>query len=506
MVFDESKYVKGCGGVSLKLWVINYQPLKGSVNYMRILYAASEALPYAASGGLADVAGSLPAAINRAGHDCRTVVPLYKSVKKELRDKLQFLCNFTVDVGWRKQYCGIFQGEANGVTYYLIDNEYYFGRDGLYGFYDDCERFVFFSRAILEMLKHIDFKPQVINCNDWQTALVPVYYEVFYKYQYGYENIKTVFTIHNIQYQGKYGMDILNDVMGIPMYHTRLLEYDGSINMMKGALETADKITTVSPSYAWEILDPWYSYSLDRALSNKQYKLCGFLNGIDTNLYNPETDPVIAANYTKNDLSGKYKCKESLLQELGLQEGDEPIIGIVTRFVSHKGIDLIKYVFEDMVNMGMKFAILGSGEKIYEDFFKEMAWRHPDKVSVTLGFVPELARRIYASADMFLMPSQSEPCGLAQMISMRYGTIPIVRETGGLRDSVRDAGGENGNGFTFKTYNAHDMLDAVRRANNLYHNKDEWKNLVVRAMSCDFSWDTSAELYIGLYKEIAVED
>lgn len=472
---------------------------------MRILYAASEALPYAASGGLADVAGSLPAAINRAGHDCRTVLPLYKSVKKELREKLQFLCNFTVDVGWRKQYCGIFQGEAGGVTYYLIDNEYYFGRDGLYGFYDDCERFVFFSRAILEMLKHIDFMPQIINCNDWQTALVPIYYEVFYKYQYGYENIKTVFTIHNIQYQGKYGMDILNDVMGIPMYHTRLLEYDGSINMMKGALETADKITTVSPSYAWEILDPWYSYSLDRALANKQYKLCGFLNGIDTNLYNPETDPVIAANYSVNDLSGKAKCKNALLQELSLQEGDEPVIGIVTRFVSHKGIDLIKYVFEDMVNMGMKFAILGSGEKIYEDFFKEMAWRHPDKVSVTLGFVPELARRIYASADMFLMPSQSEPCGLAQMISMRYGTVPIVRETGGLRDSVRDAGGENGNGFTFKTYNAHDMLDAVRRANNLYHNGEEWKNLIVRAMNCDFSWDTSAELYIGLYREIAVE-
>lgn len=473
---------------------------------MRILYAASEALPYAASGGLADVAGSLPAAVNRAGHDCRVILPLYKSVKTQHSDKLEFICNFIVDVGWRKQYCGIFKGQSGNVTYYLVDNEYYFGRDGLYGFYDDCERFAFFSRAVLECLTHIDFRPQIINCSDWQTALIPVYYEVFYKFRNEYEGLKTVFTIHNIQYQGKYGMDVLNNVMGIPMYHTKLLEYDGSINMMKGAIETADKITTVSPSYAWEILDPWYSYSLDRALANKQYKLCGFLNGIDTELYNPETDPVIAKNFSAEDISGKAECKKSLLQELNLQEGDEPLIGIVTRFVSHKGIDLIKYVFEDMINMGMKFAVLGSGEKIFEDFFKEMAWRHPDKVSITLGFVPELARRIYASSDMFLMPSQSEPCGLAQMISMRYGTIPIVRETGGLRDSVRDAGGENGNGFTFKTYNAHDMLDAVRRAKDYYNNREAWTQLSIDAMKNDFSWDKSAELYIGLYRELAPED
>ncbi|MBQ7980859.1 MAG: glycogen/starch synthase, partial [Oscillospiraceae bacterium] len=244
---------------------------------MNILYAASEAVPYAASGGLADVAGSLPRVLNKAGQDCRVVLPLYKSCKPELRAGLEFITNFTVDVGWRKQYCGVFKGEVNGVTYYLLDNEYYFGRDGLYGFYDDCERFVFLSRAIMEMLKYIGWKPDIINCNDWQTALVPVYYNVFYKYQYGYDNIKTVFTIHNIQYQGKYGMEVLNEVLGIPMYHTKLLEYDGCVNLMKGAFETADKITTVSPSYAWEILDPWYSHGLDRALNNKQYKLCGFL-------------------------------------------------------------------------------------------------------------------------------------------------------------------------------------------------------------------------------------
>ncbi|MCI7498886.1 MAG: glycosyltransferase, partial [Oscillospiraceae bacterium] len=291
-----------------------------------------------------------------------------------------------------------------------------------------------------------------------------------------------------------------------PMYHAKLLEYDGAVNLMKAAFETADKITTVSPSYAWEILDPWYSHGLDRALTNKQYKLCGFLNGIDTKLYDPEHDPLIPAHFSSKDISGKAKCKAELLKSLNLSAGDEPVIGIITRFVSHKGIDLIKYVFEEMLGLGCKFAVLGSGEKIYEDFFKEMAWRYPDKVSVTLGFMPDLARKIYAGADMFLMPSQSEPCGLAQMISMRYGTLPIVRETGGLRDSVRDAGGENGNGFTFKTYNAHDMLNAVSRACDYYHDKAAWEKLVKETMKNDFSWDNSAKLYIGLYKELAGEE
>lgn len=469
---------------------------------MNILFAASEALPYVASGGLADVAGSLPSAIVKKGHDCRVVIPLYKSISAEMRASLTFLTNITVDVSWRKQYCGIFTGIYKGVTYYFIDNEYYFGRDGIYGFYDDCERFVFYSRAVLEMIRCIDFKPDIIHANDWQAAMIPVYYQIFYKYQQGYENIHTIFTIHNIQYQGKYGKEVLNELMGIPLYHTGLLEYDGCVNMMKGAIETADKITTVSPSYAWEILDPWYSHGLDRALNPKQYKLCGFLNGIDVDGYNPETDPAIPANYSVKNMQGKAKCKQALLEELGLQDGDEPIIGIVTRFVSHKGIDLIRYVFEDILNLAYKFAILGSGEKIFEDFFKEMAWRHPGRVSVTLGFIPQLARRIYAGCDMFLMPSQSEPCGLAQMVAMRYGTLPIVRETGGLRDTVRDGGGENGNGFTFKTYNAHDMLGACNRAKIAYDDKPRWKALQKTAMESDFSWNVSAELYLGLYREL----
>ena len=469
---------------------------------MKILFAASEAAPFAASGGLADVIGSLPKAICDEGHDARVVLPLYRKAKSEMLDKMKFLTSITVDVAWRKQYCGIFEAEANGVKYYLLDNEYYFGRDGLYGFYDDCERFVFLSRAVLEMLRYIDFKPDVINSNDWQTALVPIYYQIFYKYQQGYENIRNVFTIHNIQYQGKYGLELINEVLGIPLYHTSLLDYDGCVNLMKGAIETADKLTTVSPTYAFEILEPWASYGLDRILVKKQYKLTGFLNGIDMERFNPETDKLIPANYSAKSPKGKAVCKKELIARLGLQEGNEPIIGIVTRFVSHKGLDLIKFVFEDILGLGYKFAILGSGEKMYEDFFLEMQARYRDKVSVTLGFVPELAQKIYAGADMLLMPSHSEPCGLAQMIALRYGTIPIVRETGGLKDSIRDAGGENGNGFTFKTYNAHDMLDACSRAQKCYDKPETWKKLVAGALKEDFSWKNSAKLYIGLYKEI----
>ena len=343
---------------------------------MKILFASSEAVPYAASGGLADVVGTLPKAIGIKGHDCAVVIPLYKSIKQEFRDEMTLITTITVDVSWRKQYCGIFKAEYGGVTYFFIDNEYYFKRDGLYGFYDDCERFVFFDRAVLEMLKHIDFKPDIINCNDWQTALIPVYYNIYYKYQQGYSDIKTVFTIHNIEYQGKYGKEILNEVMGIPMYNASLLEYDGYINMMKGAIETADIVTTVSPGYAWEILDPWYAHGLDRILVTKQYKLKGILNGIDTDFYNPENDPEIAGHFSASDISGKAECKAALIKELGLEANNEPIIGIVTRFVKHKGIDLIRYAFEDMVTMGMKFVILGSGEKIYEDFLCEMAARY----------------------------------------------------------------------------------------------------------------------------------
>ncbi len=472
---------------------------------MNILFAASEAVPFAATGGLADVVGSLPKAISKKGHKCCVVMPKYSDIKSELCEDMKLIANITVDVSWRKQYCGIYSVERDDVVYYFIGNDYYFKRDGLYGFYDDCERFVFFDRAVLEMLRVIDFKPDVISCNDWQTSLIPVYYNIYYKLQQGYDNIKTTITIHNIEYQGQFGKEVLEEVMGIPMYNSNLLEYDGYINMLKGAIETANRIITVSPGYSWEILDPWYAHGLDRILGTKQYKLKGILNGIDYDVYDPSKDPDIAWNYSVDNLSGKAECKKSLLSELGLASGNEPLIGIVTRFVNHKGIDLIRYMFEEMIKMGCKFAILGSGEKIYEDFFMEMSARYPDRVSANIGFIPSFSHRIYAGSDMFLMPSRSEPCGLAQMISMRYGTIPIVRETGGLRDTVRDNGGVNGNGFTFKTYNANDMLDAVRRAKSDYENKTVWESLVKRAMECDYSWSSSADIYISTFEKLINE-
>lgn len=473
---------------------------------MKVLFAASEALPFAASGGLADVAGSLPAAIcQQADMDCRVVMPLYRSIQPKVRNQLTFLTDITVEVGWRKQYCGIYTIQVGKVTYYLLDNPYYFMRDGMYGFYDDCERFVFFSRAVLEILPAIEFYPDILHCNDWQTAMVPVFYEVLYKYHQEYANIRTIFTIHNIQYQGIYGKEVITELMGIPTYHTGLLEFDGMVNLMKGAFETASCITTVSPTYAKEILDPWYSYGLDRALVRRSDPIIGILNGIDVQSYDPEADPQLKKNYSAAKLTGKKDCRKALLEECALPDSNGPVIGIVTRFVAHKGIQLIQQTFQEMLQLGCRFVVLGSGEKLYEDFFQEMQATYPEQVHVTLGFVPDLARRIYAGADMFLMPSQNEPCGLAQMVAMRYGTIPIVRETGGLKDSVFDAGGEHGNGFTFKTYDAYDMLNAVERACTLFTDKRKWNALVRRAMKYDYSWKTSAEKYIELYQKLCAE-
>lgn len=471
---------------------------------MRILFASSEARPFAASGGLADVCGSLPAAIIRQDKDidCRIVMPLYQSVTPDMRNKMTYLKNIIVEVGWRKQYCGVYTIQENNVTYYFLDNSNYFMRDGMYGFYDDAERFIFFSRAVLEILPILNWKPDIIHCNDWQTAMIPVFYQVLYKYHQEFENIKIVYTIHNIQYQGVYGKEIITELMGIPTYYTNLLEYDSMVNLMKGAIETADKVTTVSTTYAKEILDPWYAYGMDRELVRRQDGIMGILNGIDTQSYNPETDPEIAKNYTSSKLQGKKDCRKALLQEYGLPDTEMPIIGIVTRFVAHKGIQLIQQSFQELIQIGFRFVILGSGEKLYEDFFQEMQATYPDQVHVIFGFRPAMSRRIYAGADFFLMPSQNEPCGLAQMIAMRYGTIPIVRETGGLKDTVNDAGGDNGNGFTFKMYEAYDMLDAVKRAYKLFENKRSWNILVRYAMQCDFSWDVSARSYITLYQSL----
>ncbi len=469
---------------------------------MKVLYAASEALPFIASGGLGDVAGSLPHALRKRLIGCRVVLPMYDTIKQELKDTMKFITHISVPVAWRRQYCGIFEAKYNGVIYYLIDNQYYFKRDTIYGHYDDAERFAFFSRAVLEIIPYIDFKPDIIHCNDWQTALTPVYYSAMYANSPGYENIKTIFTIHNIQYQGVYGKELLEDVLGIPADKASLLEYDGCINFMKGAIECADKVTTVSPSYADEILDPWYSHGLDSILNERRYKLSGILNGIDTVGYDPATDKCIKKNFSADDVSGKKVDKKELQKEMGLPvKPGVPVIGMVTRLVSHKGLDLVKGILDELLATSeMQLVVLGSGDYEYESYFRWIAEKYPDKVGLRIGFVPELARKIYAGADMFLMPSKSEPCGLSQMVALRYGTVPIVRETGGLRDSITDCGDGKGNGFTFKSYNAHDMLDAIRRALTLYYNGD-WNELVLRALNCDFSWGRSANAYIRLYKE-----
>ncbi len=471
---------------------------------MKVLYVASEALPFAASGGLADVAGSLPKAMRDRLVGCRVVLPLYESIPQEMRENMKFLTSLSVPVAWRRQYCGVFEAKHNGVIYYLLDNQYYFKRQGMYGHYDDAERFAFFSRAVLEMLPHIGFKPDVIHANDWQSALVPLFYSIFYATREGYEGIKTVLTIHNIQYQGKYGMELMEDVLGIPPEHRQLVEYDGCVNFMKAGIETADRVTTVSPTYAGEILDPWFSWGLDPILNARSWKLMGILNGIDTVGYNPEVDPDVFENYTVDTVeTGKAANKKALQERLNLPlKPDVPLIGMVTRLTSHKGLDLVKYIIDDLMTRDVQMVVLGSGEWVYENFFREIQAKYPEKFCYCVGFVPELARKIYAGVDIFLMPSKSEPCGLAQMVACRYGTLPVVRETGGLKDSILDCGEEGGFGFTFKTYNADDMLAAIDRALGAYANKPDLALLRERCMTEDFTWGRSANTYIRMYKEM----
>lgn len=471
---------------------------------MKVLYVASEALPFAASGGLADVAGSLPQALKRRKVDCRVVMPLYGTIKEEMRATMKFVTSIMVPVSWRRQYCGVYEAKAGGVTYYLIDNEYYFKRSTLYGHFDDGERYAFFSRAVLEILPHIDFKPDIIHCNDWQTAMVPVYYTTVYGKREGYTGIKTVFTIHNIQYQGIYTKAILGDVFGLGEEAMPLLEFGDCINLMKGGIECANKVTTVSNTYAGEILDPWFSHGLDPILKERSYKLSGILNGIDTGNYNPEKDKDIFFNYSAKEPEDKAKNKAALQEIFGLPvKADVPVMGIVSRLVSHKGFDLIKRVMWELLSTtDMQLVMLGSGDWEYESFFKELAASFPEKVGIRLGFVPDMARKIYAGSDLFLMPSKSEPCGLSQMVALRYGSVPIVRETGGLKDTITDSGDGKGNGFTFKSYDAFDMLDAIRRALAVYEDKDEWQKLVKRALKCDNGWGRSAKEYIALYENM----
>ena len=468
---------------------------------MKILFACSECSPFAASGGLADVAGSLPAALQKEGAECRVIMPLYGSIGLQWRANMTFLTSFGVPLSWRVAHCGVFTMQYGGVQYYFLDNEQYFKREGgIYGYFDEAERFAFFSKAVLETLTHIDYEPDVIHCNDWQTALIPVYLNVFYREVPKLSRTHTVFTIHNIQYQGQFGLDVAGDVCGLPDWAIGKVEFHGDLNMMKGALEECERISTVSPTYAREILDPYFGHGLDEILRQKEWKLCGILNGIDTVGYNPSRDHALAANFSARKPEGKALCKAALQQQMHLpEEPDTPILAMVSRLVSHKGVDLVEYAMENMLRMGMQGVILGNGEYRYEEFFREMQRRHPQQVAFTCGFMPTLSRQIYAGADFFLMPSQSEPCGLAQMIALRYGTIPIVRSTGGLADSIIDWDTPGGGcGFTFQSYNADDMLGAVRRAMGLYHSEYR-AEMLPRALKCDFSWRRSAKQYMAMY-------
>ena len=470
---------------------------------MNILFATSEAVPFVKSGGLADVSGSLAKAIRNRGYACRVVLPLYDSIPDHLRVGMKFITYFNTPLAWRNQYCGVFEKTYGGVKYYFMDNEYYFKRGSLYGFYDDAERFAFFSRAVLEMLSHIDFVPDVIHCNDWQTALIPVYLEVLYSLGEKFRSIKTVFTIHNVQYQGHFDRWIIQDVLGLPESASNIVDYKNACNFMKGAIEQCDALTTVSPTYAEELLDPWFAHGLDALMQAKKHKLYGILNGIDVKVFDPASDADIAKKYTAHNIDHKAENKAVLQKLMGLdQDHDTLLIGMVSRLVSHKGLDLIKFAFPRLMEMPVQLAVLGSGDEEYEEFLRGEASKYPGRVGVHLGFDEALSRKVYAGADIFLMPSRSEPCGLSQMIAMRYGTIPVVRITGGLADSVRDFGGENGNGYTFCTYNADDKLGAVGRALDDYSDKDLWADRVKAAMQCDFSWGRSAAEYIGLYQKL----
>ena len=469
---------------------------------MKILFAASEGLPFIQTGGLGDVIGALPKSLASADPDAdiRVVMPLYESID---RSDLEFINSIYVSLSWRNQYCGIFSKTADGVTYYFIDNEYYFKRVGCYGHYDDGERFAFFSKAVLSILPVVDFRPDIIHAHDWQTALIPIYLKTLFSLNDYYRDIKSVFTIHNIEYQGKYDMAILGDVFDLPGYDAHIVEYDDCINLMKGALECADIISTVSPSYAEEIKNPYYSHGLSPVILRNSGKLLGILNGIDINFYNPAIDKDIFKRYNIKSIDKKVENKKELQKMLGLPvNANIPMISIISRLVSHKGIDIVAEAAENLLYNNIQLVILGKGDRDYEMFFENLQRRYPDKVVAYIAFEPKIAKKIYAASDMFLMPSKSEPCGLAQMIASRYGTVPIVRETGGLRDSIHDCTLGEGNGFTFIDYTADNISNAVNRALHLYYDKKNWNNLIAEVMNTDFSWNNSAAEYLKMYRSL----
>jgi len=476
---------------------------------VKILFVASEAVPFVKTGGLADVVGALAPVLAAQGHDVRVIMPQFSAISKEFVPMMNHVCDFEVQLGWRRQYCGIEQIKKDGVVWYFMDNKYYFGRSYIYGMGgDEFERFGFFCRGVLNMLPLIDFQPDIIHCHDWQSGMIPALLQIQYAHLPFYSGIKTVFTIHNLQYQGIFGIREVQDVLGLgdSLWTDDKLECFGCANFMKAALVYADLITTVSPSYAEEIQTAYYGERLDGLLRSRKHDLFGVLNGIDMAAYDPSSDPVIASNYNVKDLSGKNKCKEDLQKELGLNiDPDIPVIGMVGRLSNQKGLDLVDYVIADIMRQDVQLVVLGMGEGRYLNLFSWAEGEYKGRVAARFTMDHALAHKIYAGADIFLMPSQFEPCGLSQMIAMRYGTIPIVRETGGLRDTVLSYNefNGNGNGFTFFNYNAHDMLHVIERAIGYYKNRrDIWELLQKRGMTGDYSWNHSAEEYIKLYNSL----
>lgn len=475
---------------------------------MQIVFASAECAPFVKTGGLGDVAGSLPAALVRAGAEVIVMVPKYATIKDEYKAQMEHFSDFYVSLGWRNEYCGLEKLEHDGVTYMFIDNERYFARDYPYGFFDDGERFAFFSKAITESLQHLPagFECDILHCNDWQTALAPVFLREFYQGLPLYDRVKTVFSIHNVAFQGQFSDTVMEDILGvahIPAAASQLRCDACSVNYMLGALRYADAITTVSPTYANEIQTPEFGEGLDGVLRERSYALQGILNGIDVAGFDPATDKRIAANYTVEDRSGKAACKAKLQEELGLEvRDDRPLMVMVTRLTRQKGMDLVMYALDRILAGGVQVAVLGTGDRDYEDGLRYFQDKYPGTMAARIEFDPALSQRMYAAADMFLMPSKFEPCGLSQIIAMRYGTLPIVRETGGLKDTVQpynEFTGE-GTGFSFSNFNGDEMGDAVFRAARLFwDNRDAWNQLVTQAMSQDFSWTRSADKYLDLY-------
>ena len=480
-------------------------------NKKKILFVGAEVMPFAATGGLGDVLGSLPEALAAYDPtaDVRVVMPLYSAIGDKYRAEMKTEAVFDVALAWRRQYCGVLSLEKNGVKYYFIDNEYYFKRPGLYGQYDDGERYAFFCTAVMDMMPVLGYFPDILHAHDWQAALSVIYLKRKYSRDARWSGMKSIFTIHNIEYQGKYDFYILGDVFALSDYDRSTVEWDGCINLMKGAVVCADRVSTVSPRYAGEIMRPEFSHGLDGVLRENAGKLRGILNGIDYSYYDPATDPVLAQSYTAADPDGKYACRASLRADLSLSDDpDRPLIAVISRLASHKGLDIVREALGGILrDTGAQFVVLGKGEAQYEDFFRALEHEFPDSARALITYDRDLSRRIYAAADIFLMPSKSEPCGLSQMIASRYGAIPVVRETGGLYDSIHgyweDEGGNmHGNGFTFAGYTSGELYERTLAAVSLWRDPAKRKKFIEKIMSVDFSWRASAAEYASMYASL----